>query len=61
MTVKELIETLKDFNPELEVHLIDSYDDEELMYSVNNIFEDMPWAPITQKPACMMFIEKEEG
>lgn len=60
MNVGELIEALQSFNPELEVHLIDSYD-EELMYSIKNIFEDMPWAPITQKPACMMFIEKEEG
>lgn len=61
MNVGGLIEALQSFNPDLEVHLIDSYDDEELMYSVKNIFEDMPWAPITQKPACMMYIEKEEG
>lgn len=61
MNVGELIKALQSFNPELEVHLIDSYDDEELMYSIKKIFEDTPWIPITQKPACMMYIEKEEG
>lgn len=60
MKVGELIEALEGFNPNWEVHLIDNWD-EEYMYSVKNVFNDMPWAPITQKQVCMIFIEKEEG
>ena len=60
MKVKELIESLEGFNPEWEVHLV-SNNDEEYMYKVESLYNDMPWAPITQKEACMIFIKKEEG
>ena len=60
MSVKELIETLEGFNPEWEIRLIDNHN-EDYMYSIKSVYDDMPWAPITQKPVCMIFIEKEEG